>query len=195
MLAVVALLMSACGSGGDKPAPFSGIDHDPYVLAKTTLTDTSGKPYTLATDATKPLTLVFFGYTHCPDECPLAMNTLAAAMLRLDDADRKDVDVVFVTTDPSRDTPQVLRSFLDRYNPAFIGLTGSLDDVIRLSTSMKIPVMAGQKLPSGGRDLAAHDTHVSAVVPGGKATVLWHLGTSPKQFADDIHSLLQKAHA
>jgi protein SCO1/2 len=194
LLALIATL-SACGSASSESAPFSGIDHAPYAVGHTTLTDTSSRPYTLATDATKPLTLVFFGYTHCPDLCPLVMNSLAAAMQRLDDTDRSATDVVFVTTDPGRDTADVLRRYLDRYDPSFVGLTGRLDDIVRLGESMKIYVGSGQKLPTGGYDLSTHDTHVSAVVPGGRATVLWDMNTSPKQFADDIHSLLQKARA
>lgn len=194
--AVIALTASGCGSGSaGSPARFSGIDHAPYAVAPVTLTDTSGTPYTLATDTKKPLTLVFFGYTHCPDFCPLVMNSLAAAMQRLDGADRSDTQVVFVTTDPARDNPEVLRKYLGHYDPSFVGLTGGLHDVVRLGESLKIYVGSGQKLPTGGYDLSAHDTHVSAVVPGGKASVLWDMETSPKQFADDVHSLLEKARA
>ncbi len=82
------------------------------------LTDTDGQPYSLVDDDTKPLTLVFFGYTHCPDICPMVLSNLASALTRLDDDDKSNVQVVFVTTDPSRDTPEVLRHYLDRYNKA-----------------------------------------------------------------------------
>ncbi|MEP9380881.1 SCO family protein [Nocardioides sp. KR10-350] len=197
MLTVLALAAAACGSGSGSgnSAQFTGIEHAPYTLLKASLTDTDGKPYTLAADADKPLTLVFFGYTHCPDLCPLVMQSLSAAMQLLDDADRMDVDVVFVTTDPGRDTTDVLRKYLDRYDPSFVGLTGKLDTIVRLGESMKIFVGSGQKLPSGGYDLTTHDTHVSAVRPNGKATVLWSMDTSPRQFAGDIHTLLQKVRA
>jgi len=194
-LAALALGVSACGSGdapASGPVPMTGIDHAPYAVADLSLTDTDGQPFELAKDATKPLTLVFFGYTHCPDLCPLVMQSLSAAMQTLDEQDRKDVDVVFVTTDPGRDTEDVLRKYLDHYDPSFIGLTGQLDTIVSLGESMKIFVGSGQRLPSGGYDLSTHDTHVSAVVPGGNATVLWNMDTSPRQFADDIHTLLQK---
>lgn len=194
LVGLVAVAAAACGSQSTEAAPFSGIDHAPYTLAHTTLTDTAGKPFTLATDTTKPLTLVFFGYSHCPDLCPLVMSSLAAAMPQLDQSDRSRVQVVFVTTDPARDTVGALRKYLDRYDPSFIGLTGKVGDIVRLGNSMKIYVGAGQKLPTGGYDLTTHDTHVSAVVPGGHATVLWDMNTSPRQFADDIHTLLEKAH-
>lgn len=197
-LAVLVLLVSACGSGqsgdsGDRPTALTGISHAAYPIAPIPLTDTDGKPYVLAKDTTKPLTLVFYGYTNCTTECPIVMSALSSAMTRLDDADRKDVDVVFVTTDPARDSTTVLRKYLDRYDPAFLGLTGDLGQIVKLSKSMHIYVGAGAKLPSGGRDLNMHDTHVSGIVGKGKATMIWSLTTSPKQYADDIHTLLQKA--
>lgn len=198
VVAALALTLSACGSGAQNasgPTKMTGITHAPYTVAPLTLTDTDGRPYTLAKDTTKPLTLVFYGYTHCPDLCPLVMQSLSAAMQALDDEDRKDVDVVFVTTDPGRDTEAVLRKYLDHYDPSFIGLTTkpeNLDTIVKLGASMKIFVGSGQKLPSGGYDLTTHSTYTSAVVPGGKATVLWNMDTSPRQFADDIHTLLQK---
>lgn len=197
-LALVALVAGACGStqsSAPRPAPLTGISHAAYQIAPISLTASNGKPYVLAKDTTKPLTLVFYGYTHCTDDCPIVMSALSAAMTRLDAADRKDVDVVFVTTDPARDSPPVLRRYLDRYNPSFFGLTGSLHQIVKLSQSMHIYVGAGEKLPSGGRDLNAHDTHVSGILSTGEATMIWDVTTSPKQYADDIHTLLEKARA
>lgn len=196
MLAAVALLTEACGSSRPSAAgsdELAAIDHTAYPIAHVALRDTDGQPYVLAEDATKPLTLVFFGYTHCQTECPIVMSSLSAAMTRLEDADRHDVQVVFVTTDPGRDTGAVLRHYLDRYDPSFLGLTGELDRIVRLSKSMHIYVGSGQKLPSGGYDVSMHDTHVSGIEDPGKATMIWNMDTSPKQFADDIHTLLQKA--
>lgn len=189
LLTLLTLLLTACG--GQQQAALSAEEHTPYQLAGTTLTDTAGRPYTLRTDATKPLTLVFFGYTHCPDECPLVMSTLAAAMTQLDPHDRKRVDVVFVTTDPGRDKPAVIRKWLDRYDPGFIGLTGAMKDIVTLATSMREYVGEGTRLPSGGYDLGVHDTHISGVT-GGEAKVVWGMRTSPKQLAADIHQILEK---
>lgn len=195
VLAALTLVTGACGSSQSSAAgsgKLTAIDHAAYPIAPVSLTDTDGKPYVLAKDTTKPLTLVFFGYTHCQTECPIVMSSLSAAMARLDDGDRKDVQVVFVTTDPGRDTTAVLRRYLDRYDPSFLGLTGKLGQIVRLSKSMHIYVGSGQKLPSGGYDVSMHDTHVSGIQKPGKATMLWNMDTSPKQFADDIHTLLQK---
>ena len=126
MLALVlGLLASACTTGSSpKEGEFTGTRLEtPYEPADIALTDTTGEDYSLVADTDKPLTLVFFGYTKCPDFCPLVMNNIAAAMNRLDDADSSAVDMVFVTTDPTTDTTGVLRTYLDRYNDSFIGLT------------------------------------------------------------------------
>ena len=196
LLALVGLV-SGCGAAGTGQAPASamtGQEHTPYQLSDIALTDTDGEPFSLATDADKPLTLVFYGYTSCPDECPLVMSSLTAALTRLDDADREKIDVVFVTTDPARDSEKVLRKYLDRYGKDFIGLTGDLKDIVTLAESMRLYIGEAERLPSGGYDLGVHDTHVSAV-SGGEARVVWSMNTSPKQFADDIHHLLEEVNA
>ncbi len=132
----------------------------PYVVPATPLTDTDGASYSLADSTDKRLTLVFFGYTHCPDICPLVMSTLASAVSRLDDADRDQVDVVFVTTDPARDTDQVLRNYLDRYDPTFIGLTGPLTDIVQVGRTLAIARRAGR--PAAQRRLRRLPRHVGA---------------------------------
>ncbi|WGL53895.1 SCO family protein [Nocardioides sp. BP30] len=191
-LAVLALAVSACGSSGGG-TKFAGITHDAYKVMPTALTDTDDQPYSLVTDTAKPLTLVFFGYTHCPDYCPMVMSNLASAMTRLDSADRKRVDVVFVTTDPSRDTTTVLRRYLDHYDKSFIGLTGPIDTIASIAEPMAVYVAQGQKLPDGGYDLNTHSTQVTAIGADNEARVLWTMDTSSAQYAADIHALLQKS--
>jgi protein SCO1/2 len=188
---VAALLaLTACGGGGGGEVAFSGITHDPYQVPATPLTDTDGAPYSLTKDTTKPLTLVFFGYTHCPDICPMVMSSVASAMTRLDAADRKKVDVVFVTTDPARDTGAVLRRYLDHYDPTFIGLTGELQTIVDVAKPLAVYVSDGTKLPSGGYDLNTHSTQVTAIGSDDTSTVLWDMQTSSAQFAADIKAIL-----
>jgi protein SCO1/2 len=193
VLVAVGLTAGACGGGGSADPEFYGITHDAYQVLPDPLTDTSGKPFSLVDDTHKPLTLVFFGYTHCPDICPMVMSSLASALTRLSDSDKSKVQVVFVTTDPSRDTPAVLRRYLDRYNKAFIGLTGPIDEISKIALPLAVYVAQGQKLPSGGYDLNTHSTQVTAIGADHRARVLWDMDTSSAQFASDIHTLLQKA--
>ena len=183
----LALVLASCG--GDDGQLTGAVLDQPYVVPPTQLTATDGASYSLAGSTEKRLTLVFFGYTHCPDICTIVMSTLASAVTRLDDEDRDQVDVVFVTTDPARDTEQVLRNYLDRFDPSFIGLTGPLDDIVAVGNDLAIAVEHGQKLPSGGYDVT-HGTAVLGIDGNDEVPVVWTEGTSAAQFASDIHQLL-----
>ena len=187
VLVVLALVLTACGGG--KPTAFAGITHAPYTASSQALTDTEGKAWSL-TQVTKPLTLVFFGYTHCEDECPLVMSNLSSALVRLDKADREKVDLVFVTSDPARDDGPVLRRYLDRYGEGFIGLTGKLDDIVTVANSLAVQVDSGAKLPDGGYDLTAHSTTITALAPDHTSTILWDMNTKAGEFAADITAIL-----
>jgi protein SCO1/2 len=189
-LAALALVLSGCG-GGDQPFTGVVLDH-PYPVDGTALVDTDGQPFSLVKDTDARLTLVFFGYTHCPDICGIVMSSLASALTRLDAADRKQVQVVFVTTDPRRDDERTLRDYLDGYNPEFVGLTGPLKDILAVGDSVHIAIEKGDKLPSGGYEVV-HGTSVIAIDRSNEVPVVWTQGTSAAQYAADIHTLLGKA--
>ncbi|NYJ01017.1 protein SCO1/2 [Nocardioides thalensis] len=184
-------LLGACG--GDS-TEFAGSRLDePYQVPGVALTDTTGAPYSLTEDTDRPLTLVFFGYTHCPDLCPLVMSNLSAALNQLDDDQRDDVDLVFVTTDPERDDEAALRDYLDGYGDDIVGLTGSLDTIVELGEPMHVYVNDGKKLPSGGYDLGGHTTAVLGIDASDEAVVVWSDDTSATEFANDIETLLEES--
>jgi len=190
LCALLGLVMAACGTADEK-AEFTGTRlEQPYQAPDIALTDTDGQPYSLAASTDKPLTLVFFGYTNCPDFCPLVLNNIAAGLNQLDAADRKKVDVVLVTTDPERDDEKTMRAYLDRYDKSFIGLTGDLDTIIELGEPIHVYVNDGKKLPTGGYDLGGHSTFTLAIDSHDEAVVLWNQETSAAEFAADIHTLL-----
>jgi len=184
LLALLCLLVSACGGDGDDPEFHGKVLGNPYQVPDTPLTDTDGEPFSLAADTDKRLTLVFFGYTNCPDICHTVMGNIASAMTRLDAADREQVDVVFVTTDPTRDSEQVLRDYLDHLDPTFIGLTGDLDTIAEVGEALAVGV---DKVDPGG-----HTTATMAVDSVDESPVYWGQETSAAQFASDIHSLLEE---
>lgn len=204
-LVVPVLLLAGCGGGSQGPAVVVRGSDDgmngavlatPYPVADTSLTDTDGQPFSLATDTHTPLTLVFFGYTHCPDICQLVMANLASAMTRLDDRQRAEVQVVFVTTDPARDDAATIRAYLDRFDPTFIGLTGDLGTITTLADSMGVYIARGKKLPSGGYEVD-HGTPVIGITAGraGRppdAPIVWTQGTSPAALAEDVLTLLDQ---
>ena len=113
------LLIAGCGKS--EPA-FQNLDLTGNKQFGTdfSLPDTNGKVHTLADYKGKAVVL-FFGYTHCPDVCPTTMAELAQAMQQLG-PDAKRVQVLFVTVDPARDTPQVLSQYVQAFNPSFVGL-------------------------------------------------------------------------
>lgn len=188
VLAVLGLLLSGCG-GSSNAASLHGQPVDPpFQVSGAELQTTDGTPFSLTTSTTKPLTLVFFGYTHCPDICPLVMADLASAMTRLSDADRKQVQVVFVTTDPSRDTDAVLRRWLDHIDPDFIGVTGAIDTIAAVGKSVGVGM--GAPLGSGGYDVNTHSTQVTEIDARNQAPMYWHEDTTSAQFAADIHTIL-----
>jgi protein SCO1/2 len=198
LLAVAALALTGCGGAADDP-PVSVVSSDnggyhgthlddPYVVPDVTISDDDGAPYSLAKDPA-PLKVVFFGYTNCPDICQAVMSTIASAVTRLDADQRKQVQVVFVTTDPARDTGPALRSYLARFDPDFTGVTGDLQQIIALGDPLKVYVDKGQKLPSGGYEVD-HSTYVFGVT-GDRAQTVWTQGTSPAAMAADIIKLLK----
>ena len=167
---------------------FNGVYLDqPYQLASIALAYDAGHEVDLA--KAPGLNLVFFGYTNCPDVCQTVMSTIASALTRLPEADRDLITVYLVTTDPQRDTPQVLREYLDRFNPDFVGLTGPMPDLVAAAKPLGIEIQKGQKLPSGGYDVN-HGTHTFAV-HSGQAKLLWTAATSPAEMAEDLKRLVQ----
>jgi protein SCO1/2 len=187
---VLAWVLVGCGSDAPAEDDFNGsVLTEPYAVPDTDLTDTDGQPYSLAADTDKRLTLVFFGYTHCPDICQTVMANVAAGLTRLDEAQREQVDVVFVTTDPARDDEQALRTYLDRFDPGFLGLTGDLDTITDIGTTLGVAVEKGEKLPSGGYEVT-HGTQVIGVDADDRAPIVWLQDTSAAEFAADVHLLL-----
>jgi protein SCO1 len=124
---------------------FAGLDlAEPYRRPSFTLTDTSGAPYDFTAATSGRPTLLFFGYTNCPDVCPTTMANVAVALRRVDPAVVQDLQVVFVTTDPAFDTPPVLGEYLAQFDAdlptRFIGLTGDQEAIEQAQLSTGVPL-------------------------------------------------------
>ena len=103
------------------------------------LTDASGDPYDLRAETEGRAVLLFFGYTYCPDVCPIHMSSIAEVIGDLGAELSRNVAVVFVTVDPERDTPARLRSWLGGFDPKFVGLRGSTAAVDSIQLALGLP--------------------------------------------------------
>ncbi len=152
-----------------------------------TLTSTNERDFNLITDTAYPVTLVFFGYTHCPDVCPLVMNDLAQTVLQLPESVRRQTQVVYITTDPRRDTPDVLRRYLDHYNSDFVGLTGPMATIVKAADDLGVAIEGRDRLPSGGYDVG-HGAQIIGFHDN-VAPVIWTEGTPVSDIVHDIETL------
>jgi len=153
------------------------------------LRDTRGRAFDFRAETEGDLVLLFFGYTYCPDVCPVHMASLAAVKRDLPVKQRRRLKVVFVTADPRRDTPERLRTWLHNFDPEFIGLRGSEAEVDS--------IMLGIGLPPAVRDTAAgpdypvgHASQVIAYPPGGGFRVIYPFGTRQADWQHDLPKLL-----
>lgn len=186
-------LLSGCASGSESTGEggYTATQlPDAWAVPATGLTDTDGAAYSLTGDTTKPVTLVFFGYTHCPDICGMVMGNIASALARLDEKQREQVEVTFVTTDPARDDEAALRTYLDRYNEDFIGLTAPMKRILEVGDAFHVAIEKGEKLPSGGYDVT-HGTQIFAVDETEQIPMYWGQDTSPSDLAADLSTLLK----
>ena len=194
---LVALALAGCGSSGSEApvkafkasddAGYHGVlMEEPYAIPGVTLTDTDGKPFDLA--AQDKRTLVFFGCTSCSDICQVVISTIVSAVARLSPEERRQVQVAFITTDPARDTPAKLRTYLDRFDPAYVGLTGPIERIDRLAQPMDVFIKKGEKLPSGG--YAVDHSTVVVAVDHGAGDLVRTGATSPADMAEDLDKIL-----
>lgn len=165
---------------------------DPYVMPDVTMTDTSGEAFHLVRDTRAPVTLVFFGYTSCPDVCNLVMADVASAMTRLEPAVAEDVEMLFVTTDPARDTPEAVHDYISRFHPDFEGLTAPLPRIKSAAKPLGVAIEGTRKLPSGGYEVG-HGSQVIGFTADDKARVVWTQGTPVEHLVEDIQTLRERS--
>jgi protein SCO1 len=192
-IAVGALATAACGQQGAGAADYHGVTRTP-ALAKPafTLAATDGTPYAFAERTRGRATFLFFGYTHCPDACPAHMSNIAAVLKTLPPGDQRRVAVVFVTTDPDRDTPPVLRAWLNNFDSAFVGLTGTPDQVARVEASIGLPPPMKEMTTDGslGGYGMGHSAQVLAFGSDDSAHVEYPFGIRRDDWAHDIPLLI-----
>lgn len=197
LLLVGLLLGAACGGEADRPAARDAVADslrgiplpEPFEKPPAILVDTEGRFWDLRAETEGQLTFLFFGYTHCPDVCPVHMGNLAAALDHLGSAVRRRTTVVFVTTDPERDTPERIRAWLDRWDRAFVGLRGTEEEVAGIQAALKLPRSVKEAPDAEGNYMVGHAAQVVAFAPDGR-TVLYPFGIRAADWVHDIPLLL-----
>jgi protein SCO1 len=208
LTAACALALAGCGgsgSGSSDPAAGSGNVADvsagsakpgtvldtPFTKPDITLTDNHGKPFNLVKQTAGHPTLLFFGYTHCPDVCPTTMSDIALAKSRLPKADQAALRVVFVSSDPERDTPARLNAWLGAMDKSFIGLTGKFSVIQAAARSVGVGIDPPVKEKDGSVTVT-HGAEVLAFWPkDDKGHVLYMSGTTAEQYEHDLPKLIR----
>jgi protein SCO1/2 len=205
VVSVVAVSVALAGCGSSKssappattPAKASagtlrGLVPEPFpVKPSFTLTDTAGHAYRFDQATAGKLTYLFFGYTHCPDACPATMSYLRYALSRQPAAIRKQVAVVFVTVDPRRDSPAVLRRWLDHYSRGFVGLTGSLAQIGQVEHMAGVPTAILRKKQGVASYEVEHSSVLFVYSPDDRSHVVYATGFKPDDYAHDLPLLLK----
>jgi len=182
--AIAAALLAACGK---KPS-FNSTDVSGSDLGTDlSLTDFNGKPRTLQDFKGKVL-VVFFGFVQCPDVCPTALAEFKQVKNQLGQ-DGERLQVVFVTVDPERDTPEILREYVTQFDPSFLGLRGDADATARVAKSFKVfyAKVPGKEPGSYTMD---HTAGVYIYDPEGHLRLFARHNTGAEALTSDIRQLL-----
>lgn len=168
-----------------------GIVTPPLPKPAFVLTDTSGAPFDFRQRTGGSVTLLFFGYTNCPDQCPMHMANLSSAMKKLPAGMADQVKLIFVTTDPARDSPLVLRRWLDLFDRHFIGLTGTERAIEAVERAAGVPLATKTGLADGNYGVS-HANFVLAYSKDNLAHVIYPGGVSKDDWVHDLPLLIRE---
>ncbi len=204
-IAPAAALLAGCGDGASARAAPPRPEWQGTLLAhpapkpEFTLADTEGRPYDFRARTDGRVTLLFFGYTYCPDVCPIHLASIARALDDLPYEERQRVRVVFVTTDPERDTPERIREWLDAFDPSFVGLRGTFEEVNAIQARMGLPEAVridpgtpGAGIATDGGYTVGHAGQVVAYGLDDRAHLIYPFGTRQRDWAADLPKLVKE---
>lgn len=185
---LLCLCLVACNRQAAEAPRFVGTDISGAEFGNAlALTDHHGAPRTLA-DFRGKVVALFFGYTHCPDVCPTTMDDLSKA-LKLLEGKRSEVQVLFVTLDPERDTREVLAQYVPSFDESFIGLYGDLATTERVAKDFKLFY---KKQASGGEGgyTIDHSAGIYVFDKKGALRLFMNHGQKPQDIASDLKQLM-----
>jgi len=187
LTALMVVLLSACSPSNEESTLFGTDIAGADFATGFKLTDHHGEVRQLS-DYQGKVVALFFGFTHCPDICPTTMADLAAAM-KLMGGNSDEVQVLFVTVDPERDTPEVLAQFVPSFDSRFVGLTGTVEEIDQVAKAFKI-FYARQQEPGQTGYSFDHSAGVYVYDKQGKIRIYLKYGQKPVEIAHDLSRLL-----
>jgi cytochrome oxidase Cu insertion factor (SCO1/SenC/PrrC family) len=170
------VLYGGGGSGGRGVAAIGG----PF-----TLTDQTGKTRT-EQDLKGSYNLIYFGYTFCPDVCPTALQVMTSAMDRLDKNTQQKITPVFITIDPTRDTVEQLRSYVENFHPRMIGLTGTNEQIAQAARAYRVYYAKSKDGGDTTEYLMDHSSIVFLIDPDGLYVTHFTHATEPDRMAETL---------
>lgn len=165
---------------------------EPLAKPDLELTDQDGQPYDLRARTDGTATLLFFGFTHCRDACPAQLAILASAVDELSAEERDDLEVVFVSVDPDRDTPQRLRSWLAKHDDEFVGLTGDLGEVTAAMEQLLMSAPRPEEHAEHEEYQVNHHSPFVAFHPDDdRAHTMYPFGMRPDNWREELPALIR----
>ncbi len=196
---MAAWLIGACSGGDSTPHIVQGENESGFrgallsreiEMPDATLTGVNGERFALRPETADVVTLLYVGYTHCPDLCPTHMAEIAAALKELPAKEHPGVKVLFVTSDPGRDTPAVLREWLAKFDPSFIGLTETPDELAALQQDLGMNVATQGEHTEHDYDVS-HASYVLAFPRNDRSAMLaYPSGMTREDYRADLLTLL-----
>ena len=184
----------ACGGRADAPRSPHGFAGTELVHAvakpAAEFRDSRGRAFRFDSATAGKVTLLMFGYTNCPDVCPVHLANLAAVLDRMPEEVQRQVTVIFVTTDPARDSLPVLDAWVKGFDPQFVGLTATDSVIAAAQRSVGLAESVKGEATARGSYAVGHSSAVIAFTRDGWGRVAYPFGTRQKEWAHDLPLLV-----
>jgi len=172
------------------PTYYGSVIDPPKAMTGFTLQSSNG-PVSLDSFRGK-FVLVYFGYTSCPDICPITLATLTEALTKLGTKKAEEFQVIFISVDYKRDTPQISDAFAKKFNSNFIGLGGTEAQINQVTQEYGIYYKLNPPDPTTGFYSVDHTALVQVLNPQGELILIWPFGTQPDQETSDLATLVSR---
>ena len=190
LAALIILASVACNSGPADPSQFKGTIMPAEIPAPDfTFTNADGQEVRLS-DYQDKITLLYFGYSFCPDVCPSSLTDLKLVQNKLDEAGEK-IQVIMITVDPDRDTPEKIAEYVEHFHPTFLGLSGTKEEVDAAAEGYGVYYEIHEGTAATGY-LVDHTARIFVVEPDGTYRLSFGFGTPVEDIVSDLRLLLKE---